>query len=188
MNTKKWVNIVCFIAPSDLHQPHHDPPNRHPAISLHDDRDTATLRYRPASRAQRPEQSRELTPECESYVKINVRTWIRHTYTHQSARRCDDRSVVHMNAKTLLQNYDRVIHDKNSSCETFSKVRWDWSLRCIQNWCSSNTINHPSDNTAALRQMWCNSPLIPSWRYHAAAVITLVGSDWLGTTKLKKAK
>ena len=53
--------IVRFIALSDLHQPHHDPPIRHLTILLQD-RDAATFRYRPASRAQWPEQSRELTP------------------------------------------------------------------------------------------------------------------------------
>ena len=53
------------IALSDLYQPHRDPPIRHLAISLRDDRDEATLLYRPASRAQWPEQSRELTPPCE---------------------------------------------------------------------------------------------------------------------------
>ena len=62
MNTRKGGEIVCFIALSDLHQPHHDPPIWHLAILRHDDRDAATVRYRPASRAQWPEQSRELTP------------------------------------------------------------------------------------------------------------------------------
>ena len=40
-----------FIAQSDLHQ-HHDPPIWHLAIVLHDDRDSAKLRYHPTSRAQ----------------------------------------------------------------------------------------------------------------------------------------
>ena len=51
-----------FTALSDLHQPHHDPPIWHLDILLHDDRYAATLRYRPASRAQWLEQSRDLTP------------------------------------------------------------------------------------------------------------------------------
>ena len=51
-----------FTALSDLYQPHHDPPIWHLAILLHDDRDTATLRYHPASRVQWPEQSGERTP------------------------------------------------------------------------------------------------------------------------------
>ena len=47
------AEIVRFIALLNLNQPHHDP-STHLASdhTLHDDRDAATLRYRPASRAQ----------------------------------------------------------------------------------------------------------------------------------------
>ena len=63
-----------LVAVSDLNQPHHDPPIWYPAILLDGDRGAATLRYRPDSQEEWPEQSRELTPHCESYVNNNVRT------------------------------------------------------------------------------------------------------------------
>ena len=58
----KNAEIVRFMAFLNLNKPHHDPSIWHLTILLPSDRDAATLRYHPASRAQWPEQSRELTP------------------------------------------------------------------------------------------------------------------------------
>ena len=58
---RKYGDIDILVAQADLVQQHHDPPIWHLAILPHYDRDAATPRYRPASRAYWPEQSLELT-------------------------------------------------------------------------------------------------------------------------------
>jgi len=106
-----WILEVRGDRSFRYNQHRHDTPIWHLATSLHDDRDAATLRYRPASRAQWPEQSRELPPQRESYVNYNITTWTRHTYSHQYVRKCNDRLVIHMNTKSFIIIPYSVVHD-----------------------------------------------------------------------------